>query len=142
MQATTDRFITTHSGSLPRQEALVELQVALSRGEQVDDRELEDAVLSSTEAVIKNQIKVGIDIGNNGEQSRESFFTYVQHRMTGFGGNSSRPPFQDFLRYPRWVDLKLPGYLSGVDLTSAPQARGEVTYSNERPLALLSLIHI
>lgn len=136
MQATTDRFITTHSGSLPRQEALVELQVALSRGEQVDDRELEDAVLSSTEAVIKNQIKVGIDIGNNGEQSRESFFTYVQHRMTGFGGNSNRPPFQDILRYPRWMDLKLPGYLSGVNLTNAPQARGEVTYSNERPLEL------
>ena len=136
MQATTDRFITTHSGSLPRQEALVELQVALSRGEQVDDRELEDAVLSSTEAVIKNQIKVGIDIGNNGEQSRESFFTYVQHRMTGFGGNSNRPPFQDILRYPRWMDLKLPGYLSGVNLTNAPQALGEVTYSNERPLEL------
>ena len=128
MQATTDRFITTHSGSLPRQEALVELQVALSRGEQVDDRELEDAVLSSTEAVIKNQIKVGIDIGNNGEQSRESFFTYVQHRMTGFGGYSNRPPFQDILRYPRWMDLKLPGYLSGVNLANAPQGRGEVHY--------------
>ena len=73
MQATTDRFITTHSGSLPRQEALVELQVALSRGEQVDDRELEDAVLSSTEAVIKNQIKVGIDIGIT-ESSRARVF--------------------------------------------------------------------
>ena len=105
MQTTNDRFLTTHSGSLPRKDLLVELQVALSRGERVDDRELQDAVVSSTETVVKNQIEVGIDIGNNGEQPRESFFTYVQHRMTGFGGSSSRPPFQDILRYPSWMEL-------------------------------------
>ncbi len=136
MQTTNDRFLTTHSGSLPRKDLLVELQVALSRGERVDDRELQDAVVSSTETVIKNQIDVGIDVGNNGEQPRESFFTYVQHRMTGFGGSSSRPPFQDILRYPSWMELKLPGYLSGVDLTTAPQAVDEVIYANEKPLHL------
>ena len=136
MQTTNDRFLTTHSGSLPRKDLLVELQVALSRGERVDDRELQDAVVSSTETVVKNQIEVGIDIGNNGEQPRESFFTYVQHRMTGFGGSSSRPPFQDILRYPSWMELKLPGYLSGVDLTTAPQAVDEVIYANEKPLHL------
>ena len=136
MQTTNDRFLTTHSGSLPRNDLLVKLQVALSRGERVDDRELQDAVVSSTETVVKNQIEVGIDIGNNGEQPRESFFTYVQHRMTGFGGSSSRPPFQDILRYPSWMELKLPGYLSGVDLTAAPQAVDEVIYANEKPLHL------
>ena len=136
MQTTNDRFLTTHSGSLPRKDLLVELQVALSRGERVDDRELQDAVVSSTETVVKNQIEVGIDIGNNGEQPRESFFTYVQHRMTGFGGSSSSPPFQDILRYPSWMELKLAGYLSGVDLTAAPQAVDEVIYANEKPLHL------
>ncbi len=136
MQSSNDRFLTTHSGSLPRKDSLVELQVALSRGERVDDAELQDAVLSSTETVIKNQIHAGIDIGNNGEQPRESFFTYVQHRMTGFGGASNRPPFQDMLRYPSWMELKLPGYLSGVNLTAAPQAVSEVIYANEEPLQL------
>ena len=136
MQSSNDRFLTTHSGSLPRNDLLVELQVALSKGERVDDAELQDAVVSSTETVVTNQIHAGIDIGNNGEQPRESFFTYVQHRMTGFGGASNRPPFQDILRYPSWMELKLPGYLSGVDLTTAPQAVSEVTYENEGPLRL------
>ncbi|SVC20742.1 uncharacterized protein METZ01_LOCUS273596, partial [marine metagenome] len=79
MQSSNDRFLTTHSGSLPRSDLLVELQIALSKGERVDDAELQDAVVSSTETVVKNQIHAGIDIGNNGEQPRESFFTYVQH---------------------------------------------------------------
>ncbi len=136
MQLSNDRFLTTHSGSLPRNDLLVELQVALSKGERVDDAELQDAVVSSTETVVKNQIHAGIDIGNNGEQPRESFFTYVQHRMTGFGGASNRAPFQDILRYPSWMELKLPGYLSGVDLTTAPQAVSEVIYGNEGPLRL------
>ena len=136
MQSSNDRFLTTHSGSLPRNDLLVELQVALSKGERVDDAELQDAVVSSTETVVTNQIHAGIDIGNNGEQPRESFFTYVQHRMTGFGGASNRPPFQDILRYPSWMELKLPGYLSGVDLTTAPQAVSEVIYENEGPLRL------
>ena len=54
--------------------------------------------------------------------------------MSGFGGASNRPPFQDMVDYPSWVDLKLSGYLDGVSLISAPQAQGEVTYTNKDPL--------
>ena len=41
------------------------------------------------------QIAAGLDVINDGEQGRESFFTYVQHRMTGFGGQSERPLMAD-----------------------------------------------
>ena len=134
MLSTNAYFLTTHSGSLPRTKELVELYVALSRGEEVDKSKLEDAIYTSTEAVIQNQINSGIHIGNNGEQTRESFFSYVRHRMSGFGGASNRPGFQDMVDYPSWVDLKFSGYLDGVSLISAPQAQGEITYTNKDPL--------
>ena len=134
MLSTNAYFLTTHSGSLPRTKDLVELYVALSRGEEVDKSKLEDAIYTSTDAVIQNQINSGIHIGNNGEQTRESFFSYVRHRMSGFGGASNRPGFQDMVDYPSWVDLKFSGYLDGVSLVSAPQAQGEVTYTNKDPL--------
>ncbi len=134
MQTSTNRFLTTHAGSLPRSETLTALQVAQSRGEAVDATELAAAVAASTEAVIENQIAAGIDIGNNGEQARESFFTYVQHRMSGFGGTSRRPAFQDMIRYPGWIRLKIPDYQRGVSLATAPQAQGAVRYVNREPL--------
>lgn len=133
MKASTDRFLTTHAGSLPRSDALVALQVAQSRGEPVEAGRLAAEVRASTERVIDRQLAAGIDVGNNGEQARESFFTYVQHRMSGFGGTSQRPMFH-MLRYPSWVKLKLPDYARGVNLAAAPQAQGEVRYVNRAAL--------
>lgn len=134
MRTSTDRFLTTHAGSLPRSDALVALQVAASRGETVDREALAEAVTASTRTVIQRQVDAGIDIGNNGEQARESFFTYVQHRMSGFGGASQRPAFADMMRYPGWLRLKIPGYQHGVSLAAAPQAQGPVRYTDRGPL--------
>ena len=134
MQTSTSRFLTTHAGSLPRSEALVSLQVARFNGEDVDLAALEQAAAESTREVIRRQAECGIDIGNNGEQARESFFTYVQHRMSGFAGVSERPPMQDMVRYPSWIRLKIPGYQGGVSLTTAPQAQQAVRYVDREPL--------
>jgi len=134
MQTSSARFLTTHAGSLPRSETLTALQIAQSRGEAVDAAELAAAIAASTDTVIDKQIAAGIDIGNNGEQARESFFTYVQHRMSGFGGVSRRPAFQDMVRYPGWIRLKIPDYQRGVSLAAAPQAQSEVHYVNREPL--------
>ena len=133
MQTSTTRFLSTHAGSLPRSERLVSLQLAASRGETVDGAALAEAITASTREVIEQQREAGIDIGNNGEQARESFFTYVQHRMSGFGGVSRRPPMQDMVRYPGWIQLKIPGY-RGVNLARPPQVQGEVRYTNRAPL--------
>src|SRR4051812_8023754 len=82
------RILTTHAGSLPRPKALAALHGRRSRGEAIDDAELQRAVAEATAATIAAQVAAGIDIGNDGEQARESFFTYVQHRVTGFGDTS------------------------------------------------------
>ena len=86
MRTSETRILTTHAGSLPRPRALAELHGRRSRGEPVDPGELRRAVEAATASVMRSQVDAGIDVGNDGEQGRESFFTYVQHRMTGFGG--------------------------------------------------------
>ena len=129
MPTSETRFLTTHAGSLPRPRALAELHGRRSRGEAVDDDAFRAAVEEATAACIAAQQEVGIDVGNDGEQARESFFTYVQHRLTGFGGTSSRPVMRDLLDHPDVVELMAPRRArSEVDLLHAPAALGEVAY--------------
>src|SRR5436190_12880347 len=97
------RILTTHAGSLPRPDALTDLHVAKSRGERVDEGELAEAIETATGDVIDRQITAGLDVINNGEMGRESFFTYVRHRMAGFGGTSSRPTMADLVEYPTFL---------------------------------------
>ena len=78
MKYSAERILTTHAGSLPRDAELVALQVAAFNREAVDEAGLREAIERSTRGVIARQIQCGVDIGNNGEHSRESFFTYVQ----------------------------------------------------------------
>src|SRR5437773_6755481 len=91
------RILTTHAGSLPRPKALVDLLVARSRREAVDAGAFARAVDDATRHIIAQQAAAGIDIGNDGEQGRESFVTYVQHRLSGFGGGGSRPIMRDIV---------------------------------------------
>src|SRR5690554_6340854 len=98
MSQSQNRILTTHAGSLPRPQALVRLHRAKFEREVVEEQEMEEVVQAATRAIIARQIEAGLDIVNNGEVGRESFFTYVQHRMTGFGGVGTRPIMADLLR--------------------------------------------
>src|SRR3979409_416675 len=100
------RILTTHAGSLPRPAALAEMHGRRSRGEPVDAAELRHAVEQATASVIAAQHSAGIDIGKDGEQARESFFPYVQHRMTGFGDASQRPLMRDLSEHPDFLELQ------------------------------------
>jgi len=130
MSSSENRILTTHAGSLPRPEKLAEMLGRVSRHEAVDEASLEQLIAESTTRVIARQLECGIDIGNNGEQSRESFFTYVQHRMSGFSGKSQRPVMSDLVRYPSYREI-LAQTLSRVkvNLLHAPQATGDVRYT-------------
>ena len=129
MRRSETRILTTHAGSLPRPPALAELHGRRSRGEPVDAAAFDAEVVAATAAVIAAQADAGIDIGNDGEQARESFFTYVQHRMTGFGDTSHRPLMRDLLDHPDYMELALPRFgRMKVNLMTAPAAIGAVTY--------------
>jgi 5-methyltetrahydropteroyltriglutamate--homocysteine methyltransferase len=131
VQRSEARILTTHAGSLPRPPALVELFVRRSRREPVDLSALVVMADQATRRAIARQLEVGIDVGNDGEQSRESFFTYVQHRMAGFGGTSARPVMKDIVHYQSFLTLKLPDFSrTMVSLMSAPKAVGPVRYED------------
>jgi 5-methyltetrahydropteroyltriglutamate--homocysteine methyltransferase len=135
MQHSEKGILTTHAGSLPRPRELAEMFGRLSRHEPVDAAAMEQAVLEATRRVVRMQAECGIDVGNNGEQSRESFFTYVQHRMSGFGGQSQRLPASDVTNYPTYVELfRSMRQRMLVNLFHAPKAIGEVRYVNRAPL--------
>lgn len=133
MLASTDEILTTHAGSLPRPADLLDLLVRVSRREPVDEAELAAAVERATRDVVAKQLAAGIHVGNDGEQPRESFLSYVQHRMTGFGGQSQRPIMRDITHYPSFLSLKLPDFARNmVSLMNAPKAIGPVTYAERR----------
>jgi len=135
MLTSESRFLITHAGSLPRPAALAEMHGRRSRGEEVDPTELQAAIEEATAAVIANQVEAGVDIGNDGEQARESFFTYVQHRMTGFGGESQRPFMHDLAEHPDFLELAAPRFARiKVSVMTAPAAIGEVTYRDTTEL--------
>jgi 5-methyltetrahydropteroyltriglutamate--homocysteine methyltransferase len=100
MQWSTDRILTTHTGSLPRPPELTRLYVRRVRGETIDDNELDRLGKEALTDIIDKQAASGVDIGNNGEQQREAFFLYVRRRMTGFGSSWTRWPRGDVERYP------------------------------------------
>jgi len=130
------RILTTHAGSLPRPPALAELHGRRSRGEAVDPGALRVAVEEATATSIAAQVDAGIDVGNDGEQARESFFTYVQHRMIGFGDTSQRPLMRDLLDHPDFIELALPRFSRiKVNLMTAPAAISEVSYRDTTEVA-------
>jgi len=129
MLTSSSRILTTHAGSLPRPAALADLHGRRSRGEVIDPAELRHVIEVATAASIAAQVDAGIDIGNDGEQARESFFTYVQHRMTGFGGSSQRRLMRDLVDHPDFLELALPRQERvKVSLMAAPAAIADVTY--------------
>ena len=131
LKRSDSRILTTHAGSLPRPGPLVELQLRASRGETVDPAALSRAAAGATRRAVARQLDCGIDVGNDGEQPRESFVTYVRYRLSGFSGESRRPPVQDIAAYPSFRAL-VEGRVSL--LTSPPRATGEVRYADRGPL--------
>ena len=103
MKGSETRILTTHTGSLPRPEGLVAMLGAVARGEPVDQSALDAAAGEATAAVVSAQLKAGVDVVNNGEQSRISFSTYVTQRMSGFGGSWNRRGHRDQNEFPSIV---------------------------------------
>ena len=79
----TDRILTTHAGSLPRPEGLLDLVLAKARGKRVDQAALDRRLASAVTEVVKQQIECGLDVVNDGELSKPNFTDYVLERIAG-----------------------------------------------------------
>jgi 5-methyltetrahydropteroyltriglutamate--homocysteine methyltransferase len=130
MRRSDKRILTTHTGSLPRPAALTHLYAQRARGESVDEAVLAAAGRRALAEIIPKQLACGIDIGNNGEQQRESFFLYLRHRLSGFGGSWQRAPRGDVERYPLFKEAmqRQIATKEAVGHFAPPKAVGEVRY--------------
>ena len=91
MQLSTDRILTTHVGSLPRSQEVVDFLFTQDRGEPYDQAAFDAAMQRGVDFVVKRQAECGIDVVSDGETSKISYATYIRHRLTGFEGDSKRP---------------------------------------------------
>jgi 5-methyltetrahydropteroyltriglutamate--homocysteine methyltransferase len=100
MQRSTDRFLTTHTGSLPRPEDLIKTMYAKEEGVPVDPQALAARVRSAVAELVKKQADAGIDLINDGEMSKPSYATYIKDRLDGFGGTGNTFIYQDVHEFP------------------------------------------
>lgn len=134
MLTSTDRILTTHVGSLPRNETLADLLIRQEAGEAIDAAALAGQIEAATLHVITSQVKAGVDVGNDGEQSRVGFQTYVPRCMCGFGGESKRPPARDQIEFPSYARQMAARFPHSARLSNAPAALSAVRYVNGAPI--------
>jgi 5-methyltetrahydropteroyltriglutamate--homocysteine methyltransferase len=83
MKTSGDRILTTHVGSLPRPENLIELLRAKDAREDYDRGRFAREVRQSVTAVVRKQAELGIDVVDDGEHSKAGFSSYVRARLRG-----------------------------------------------------------
>ncbi len=100
MERSTERFLTTHTGSLPRPDDLIRLMFAKEEGVPVEPAALAARIRSAVAEVVRRQAEAGVDVVGDGEQSKPSYATYVKDRLDGFGGASHPLQYQDLVDFP------------------------------------------
>ena len=98
--ATAGRFLTTHVGSLPREDDLIEIMFAKEDGLPLDLVAVDEHIAAAVQYVVDRQAEAGLDIINDGEQSKPSYATYIKDRLNGFGGTGNSFAFQDIEDFP------------------------------------------
>ncbi len=101
MKRSTDRFLTTHTGSLPRPDDLVRMMYAKESGVPVEPNALGARIKEAVAEVVKKQVDAGIDLVNDGELSKPSYATYIKDRLDGFGGTGNTFVYQDLAAFPK-----------------------------------------
>lgn len=100
MKRSTERFLTTHTGSLPRPGDLIRTMFAKEEGIPVDSAALQARIRSAVAEIVRKQVDAGIDMVNDGEMSKPSYATYIKDRLSGFGGTSHPLQYQDLVEFP------------------------------------------
>ena len=135
------RILTTHVGSLPRSDALLQLLVEKEQGRHVEAQRFAAQVQHDLNFVLRKQTDVGVDIPSDGELPRLGFSFYVKDRMSGFGGQSQRGTVTDFAKFPGYARLKARGSTAGEEISKSatlytmPACLSAVQYDAQRTAA-------
>jgi 5-methyltetrahydropteroyltriglutamate--homocysteine methyltransferase len=115
-------------GSLPRNNRLSDLLVSREEGKPVDAGELKKEMDVAVRQIVEKQAKAGVDIGNDGEQQRVGFQTYVPQRMSGFAGESKRRRGRDYEEFPELIEVLARRFPTRSRMQNAPEAQAEIHY--------------
>lgn len=115
---------TTHVGSLPRTQKVVDFIFAREKQQPYDEAEFDAAMTEAVDETVAKQVAAGVDIVSDGETSKISYATYVKDRYTGFSGDSDRNAPADLKRFPTF--LKRLADEGGTPQYARPQCTGEV----------------
>ncbi|MGA2714829.1 MAG: cobalamin-independent methionine synthase II family protein [Bryobacteraceae bacterium] len=133
MKTSVDRILTTHVGSLPRPQNVVDFLFAEDRGEPYDRTQYDDTMRQAVALTVTRQTESGVDIVSDGEMSKIGYATYIRHRLTGFAlGTVPRATPQDLDDVPAFRDKLVaeghsPKYLR-------PICKGPIAVRNLEPL--------
>ena len=133
MKTSTDRILTTHVGSLPRSQPVVDLIFAQEKGDPIDLPVFNAVMNEAVDAVVKRQVDAGIDIVSDGEMSKISYATYIKDRFTGFDGDSPRRTPSDLLDFPSFMKRLSGG--GGTPTYRRPCCVGPIQVKSMQPLA-------
>jgi 5-methyltetrahydropteroyltriglutamate--homocysteine methyltransferase len=128
MQRSTDHFLTSHVGSLPRNKDLMQMMWAKEDGVPVDPKAMADCVHQAVADIAKKQKSLGIDIVNDGEVSKPSYATYIKDRLSGFGGSENSYVFDDLVEFPNLA--KRVGEDPSRQHRHAPGCKGPISVQN------------
>jgi 5-methyltetrahydropteroyltriglutamate--homocysteine methyltransferase len=132
MKTSTDGILTTHVGSLPRSQEVVDLLFAQDRGDAVDEAQFNEVMRRAVAGIVKQQEECGVDVVSDGETSKISYSTYIRHRLTGFEGDSARPTPQDLDDFPEYRDRLVK---AGASATyKRPVCKGPIKVKNLKPV--------
>jgi 5-methyltetrahydropteroyltriglutamate--homocysteine methyltransferase len=142
MKRSTDRILTTHVGSLPRPGELLDMLEAKEVDGNIDDSMLGEHITAAILDVVSRQRECGVDIGNDGENSKTSYTLYVQDRLKGVGPvppARERPKtaqHADLMEHPDLLEMmaKRAVGLSWFDRAQPPACVGPVSYGDTAPL--------
>jgi len=110
MKRSTDRILTTHTGSLPRPPDVAEMLRAGDVGVPVDRTAFNARVRAAVAEVVRQQAETGIDVVNDGEMGKVGYSTYIKDRVTGFGGPSRSTIAQAEARdFPEFTQRRVGG---------------------------------
>ncbi len=125
MKRSTDRILTTHTGSLPRPAELAAALVAKETGEAYDASVLSAQVRDAVADVVRRQVEAGLDIVNDGEMSKFFYATYIKDRLSGFDGESLTRPIADARDFPAYAKRTNPTSRS---MRRTPACTGPITH--------------
>ncbi|MFN0001173.1 MAG: cobalamin-independent methionine synthase II family protein [Pseudohongiellaceae bacterium] len=128
MQRSTDHFLTSHVGSLPRDKTLMQMMFAQEDGVPVDVSAMATRVSQSVADIVHKQKVLGIDIVNDGEMSKPSYATYIKDRLHGFGGSENSYVFDDLVEFPNLA--RRVGEDPSRQHRHAPGCKGPITVKN------------